>query len=88
MLGGACSFLLTLFFALFMGMQFYAWLFQPNYNEQLNRGYMPRKSNETFEMPTTDFLPAVGVYTMNFSDGYVGFLGAEYWDITWRQSTN
>ena len=95
MFGGACSFFLTLFFTLFLGMQLYAWLFQPNYNEQLNRGFLPHKSNETYVMPTTDFLPAIAVFTLNLTayaagdlESAAGFSGAEYWDISWKQTTN
>ena len=68
-----------------MGMQFYAWLFVPSYNEQINRGYLPRKNNEAFMIPTTDFLPTVLIMTFDVTTLEILYAGKDYWEISWIQ---
>ena len=83
-LGGCCSLILTIFFAIFIGIQFYAWMFKPSYSESINRGYLPRNSNETYTISTTDFLPTVMIMDsfLEFSDPS-NYNNPENWKIGW-----
>ena len=85
-LGGACSFLLTLFFTFFIGVQIYGWLFHPEYDEHMNRGFLSRGTSETYVMSTTDFLPAIAVFSLNLETGEFSHSDPAYWNFNWQQS--
>ena len=56
-LGGICSLLATLFFSAFILVQMYAWLFQPSYNQSVEKTYLNRNANSTYSVPIQSFLP-------------------------------
>ena len=75
--------MLTLFFAFFIGVQFYGWLFHPEYDEQMNRGFLPRGADEKYVLSTTDFLPIIAVYTVNKDTGAFGASDPANWNFNW-----
>lgn len=46
----------------------YAWLFQPNYNEQVATSYINRNSNITYDIPIQQFLPSYTMLTFCAAD--------------------
>ena len=86
-LGGTCSLMLTIFFALFMGIQFFAWLFKPDFNQQTNRGYIPRGNNETYTIKTSDFLPGL-IVLQNYDQSEENWdvNNQTNWNVTWIQT--
>ena len=53
--------LATAFFTLFIGVQLFAWIFTPQFNQGVEVGYLARTANETYEIPISSFLPTVAV---------------------------
>ena len=47
----------SVFFTLFIGIQFYAWVFVPEYNQSLSTTYLSRDSVEPYTVPFSLFLP-------------------------------
>ena len=70
-----------------MGVQFYAWAFEPNYNQQVTKGYLDHNSNTTYSMPITDFLPSVFILgNINNPDMNQWTVNdMSQWSVTWFQ---
>ena len=65
-IGGCFSLLVTAFFVLFIGLQLFAWLFDPEYKQEILVKYHSRNEPVTYEIPLKSFLPSV-VVVENFS---------------------
>ena len=73
-IGGCFSLALTIFFALFIGMQLFAWLFQPSYNDSFSVGYLSREAYTTYDIPVSQFLPTFAIV----SNYYTGVSPADW----------
>ena len=80
-LGGCISFLLTIFMTSFVTFQIYAWMFAVDYRSEIEVTYLSRKDNETYTIPTTQFLPMFEIV-----DYYgTGMEDPKYWTVDWKQ---
>ena len=83
MTGGFFSLLASAFFTLFVGVQLWAWMFAPKYNQALEKNFVSRGEEESYTVLTSLFLPIVGVVmTPNVDDeSQYDFNNLEYFDI-------
>ena len=56
-LGGCLSLLVSIFFALFVGLTLFAWAFRPDYKYQKSVDYLKVNSTEVYDVQTSVFLP-------------------------------
>ena len=56
------------------------------YREHISRGILPRGSRETYAMSTTDFLPAIAVFTIDIETGEFSPSSSANWNFNWSQS--
>ena len=70
-----------------MGIQLFAWFFEPSYNAQLNRGYLANSSTTKYTVSTTDFLPAVFIYGNTNDPNYENWElnNLDEWEIKFYQ---
>ena len=68
-LGGCLSLMVTLFFTLFVGIQLFAWVFKPSFNQTFAVEYLPRKSNSTYTIPIRQFIPSFSVFNDDLNGG-------------------
>lgn len=68
-LGGCCSVLVNLFFALFICSQLYAWILKPSFDQTFSLSYIPQDANEYYTVKLDEFLPifTVGTLDVEFS---------------------
>ena len=60
MLGGCVSLIAGMFFASFVIVQLFTWIFDPNYNQQVAVSYLGR-GDDAYDIPTSSFLPTFAI---------------------------
>ena len=55
--GGVISLITFFFFAIFVLLQLYTWMFKPNFNQLEEVSYISRKHREVYDIPFSTFLP-------------------------------
>ena len=67
-LGGVCSFIATLFFAVFKCAQLWSWATAPSYNQSEAVTFLDYLTYEPFEVSTSEFIPAIQIQTVPKSE--------------------
>ena len=86
-LGGVFSCVATIFFALFIAVQLYSWLFEPNFSQTFSKAYLHRDSNETYTIDTRIFLPTLTIVSVD-DNRNEQFNNADFFEVEWKQVTD
>ena len=81
-MGGCISLVVTTFTFVFIGIQLYALVFEPSYNQNESVDYLSRTSAEVYEVPIRSFIPSFGYFIENDS-GERSYNPREILEIKW-----
>lgn len=88
LLGGCFSLIATIFFGLFIGLQLFSWMTFDSYESTDSINYLSREANQTYEVPTTNYLPAFAIFDnardLNLRDATIN--NSDNWSWTFVQS--
>ena len=78
-LGGACSFMIMVFFTIFIGFQIFAFIFEADYSSETRYSYLSLDNEDSYIISTKEFLPSVAIYGPDYDATNID----ENWIVRW-----